>query len=104
LLFAWGRERGHVANNPAAGIKGIRRPKGAPEANRPWADNERDAVSAAMPVHMKLPIALMMYCGLDPQDVLRLPRTAVSRDGLMHVAARQVKRCGFPSPRPSWPL
>ena len=27
---------------------------------------------------MRLPIALMMYCGLDPQDALRLPRTAIA--------------------------
>lgn len=82
LLFAWGKERGYVRDNPAASIKGIRRPKGAPEANRPWSDDEREAVIAALPAHMAPPIALMMYYGLDPQDALKLPRTAVV-DGLI---------------------
>lgn len=78
LLFAWGKERGYVSTNPAAAIRAIRRAKGAPEANRPWSDSERDAVEAALPPHMRLPVALMMYCGLDPQDALMLVRTAVS--------------------------
>lgn len=82
LLFAWGKERGYVKENPAAGIKGIRKPKDAPDANRPWRDAERDAVLAALPAHMAVPIALMMYCGLDPQDALALPRSAIS-DGMI---------------------
>lgn len=77
LLFAWGKERGYVRDNPAGSIKGIRKPKGAPEANRPWADDEREAVMAALPAHMAPPIALMMYYGLDPQDAVKLPRTAI---------------------------
>ncbi|TGQ01405.1 MULTISPECIES: tyrosine-type recombinase/integrase [unclassified Mesorhizobium] len=78
LLFAWGVERGYLKINPAAKIKGIRRPRGAPEPNRPWADAERDAVEAALPAHMALAVSLMMYCGLDPQDALKIPPTAIS--------------------------
>ncbi len=48
------------------------------DANRPWSDEERDAVAAPPPAHMRLPITLMMYCGLDPQDAIRIPPTAVS--------------------------
>lgn len=80
LLFAWGKERGHVSDNPAAGIRAIRKKKGAPAANRPWTDAERDAVQAALPKHMLLPFTLMMFYGLDPQDALSLPKTAI-RDG-----------------------
>ncbi len=82
LLFAWGRERGYLDENPAAGIRGIRKPRGAPEANRPWSDGERHAVMEALPAHMQLPIALMMFCGLDPQDALSLPKSAI-QDGLI---------------------
>jgi len=78
LLFAWGRERGYLASNPAEGIRSIRRPRGAPEANRPWMDDERHAVMDALPAAMRLPMALMMYCGLDPQDALSLPRSAIT--------------------------
>ncbi|MBB4375630.1 integrase [Bradyrhizobium sp. SBR1B] len=73
-LFGWGSERGYLAGNPAAGIKDIRRRKDQPDANRPWADEERDAVLSALPEHMKPALALMMYTGLGPKDALTLPR------------------------------
>src|SRR5262249_22104126 len=44
IVFAWGAERGYVTFNPAENVKNVRRQKGAPEANRPWADEEREAV------------------------------------------------------------
>ncbi|WFT82655.1 integrase [Methylobacterium sp. CB376] len=52
ILFGWGSERGHLADNPAAGIKDIRQKRGAPERNRPWSDEDRHAVLDAMPPHM----------------------------------------------------
>ena len=100
LLFSWGRERGYVRENPAAGIKGLKRPKDAPEANRPWSDMERDEVISAIPNHMKLPICLMMYCGLDPQDALKLLRTSI-KDG--KIDARRNKtgvQTWLPIPQP----
>jgi hypothetical protein len=57
-IFSWGSERGYIATNYAAGIKDIRRRKDAPDANRPWTDDERDAVLAACPAHMRPAIAL----------------------------------------------
>ncbi|MGF7160155.1 integrase [Rhodoligotrophos appendicifer] len=80
ILFGWAAERGYMASNPAAIVKNIRRKKGAPEANRPWTDAEREAVLEAAPGHLLPAIALMMFCGLDPQDALALPRSAV-QDG-----------------------
>jgi integrase len=73
-IFSWGSERGYIATNYAAGIKDIRRRKDAPAANRPWTDDERDAVLAACPAHMRPAIALMMFAGLGPKDALTLPR------------------------------
>ena len=77
LLFGWGVERGYLATNPAFKIKGIRKPRTAPQANRPWSDAERYAVLGTAPLHLKLPISLMMFTGMDPQDALRLPRAAI---------------------------
>ena len=74
IIFGWGSERGYLKTNPAAGIKDIRRKKGAPEANRPWTDAERDAALEAMPAHMRPALALMMFTGLGPKDALELPR------------------------------
>ena len=78
LVFNWGKERGYVETNPAFQVKGIKKPKNAPQANRPWADFERHAVEAALPAHLKVPIALMMYCALDPIDALTLPKPAIA--------------------------
>lgn len=74
-LFAWGAERGRLKGNPAEKIKGIRRPRDMPDANRPWSDSEREAVLAAAPAHIKPAIALMMFTGLGPKDALTLPRS-----------------------------
>ncbi len=82
LLFSWGLEYEYVKENPVENVSLAERPKDLPDANRPWTDAERDAVLAAMPAHMRLPIALMMFYGLDPQDALGLPKTAISASGI----------------------
>ncbi|MCP4998870.1 MAG: phage integrase family protein [Hyphomicrobiales bacterium] len=100
LLFARGRERGYVKDNPAYKIRSIRKPRGAPDANRPWADGEREAVLAALPPHMGLPVALMMYCGLDPQDALTLPPTTV-KDGMINARRGKTRQpVWLPIPEP----
>jgi integrase len=100
IVFSWGMERGHIGDNPASGIKDIRRKKGAPDANRSWADEERDAILDAAPAHMKAAIAIMMFTGLAPKDALTLPRNAY-RDG--EIATRRAKTGGpvfWPAPGP----
>lgn len=82
ILFEHGIEREMVTVNPVTKVKRVRKAKDSNEANRPWTDVEREAVEETLPAHMRLPVALMMYGGLDPQDALRLPRTAVS-DGMI---------------------
>lgn len=88
IIFGWGAERGYLADNPATGIKDIRRPRGAAEPNRPWTDSERHAVLDAAPAHMRPAIALMMMTGLGPKDALTLPRN-YWRDG--EIATRRAK-------------
>ncbi len=88
IVFSWGAERGYLDANPAERVKNIRRPKGAPEANRPWTDTERHAVLDAAPAHMKPALALMMFTGLGPEDALRLPRSFY-KDG--EIATRRSK-------------
>jgi integrase len=75
-LFGWGSERGYVSANHAAGIKDIRRPKDAPDANRPWTDDERHAVLAICPAHMLPALGLMMFMALGPKDALVLPKSS----------------------------
>jgi integrase len=75
-MFSWAKERGYMKENPALGVRGVRRKRGLPEANRPWSDAERHAVLAALPVHMVPAMALMMYTGLGPGDALALPKSS----------------------------
>jgi integrase len=79
-MFTWAVERGHMQHNPAFKVKKVKKPKDAPEANRPWFDSERANVLEALPQHMRLPISLMMYLGIDPQDALALKRNSI-KDG-----------------------
>ena len=82
VIFDWGIEYGFTKDNPAAKVRPARRPKALPDANRPWTDAERETVLAALPPHMLLPVALMMFYALDPQDALELPRMAITQAGL----------------------
>jgi hypothetical protein len=100
LLFAWGLERGHIAINPASGVKAIRRPKNAPDANRPWADEERHAVLDALPAHMRLPVGLMMFAGLGPRDALRLPRSHYKAGEIATMRSKTGEPVFWPCPSP----
>lgn len=96
LLFSWGAERGFLPNNPAEGIKAIRRDPSLPRANRPWSDEERFAVLAAAPVQLKVPLAIGMFTGLREGDVLRLTKADCS-------GARLATRTGKTGRLITWP-
>jgi integrase len=100
LLFSWGSQRGFLDGNPAAGIKGLRRPKGAPQANRPWQDAEREVVLAAAPAHMRPAIALMMFTGLGPKDALALTRASVKDGEISTSRAKTGEAVFWPMPAP----
>lgn len=72
VVFEYGREREMIVTNPVSVVKKVRRPKGMADANRPWTSEERDAVLAAAPVHLKVPIALAMFVGLREADALKI--------------------------------
>ena len=100
ILFAWGRERGFMAENAASGIKHIRRKKGLPDANRPWSDEERHTVLARVPEHMQLPIGLMMFTGLAPEDALSLPRSFYKDNEIATRRSKTGEPVYWPCPSP----
>jgi integrase len=100
IIFGWGRERGFLADNPASGIKDIRRQRGAPEMNRPWSDAERHAVLDAAPAYIRPAIALMMFTGLGPKDALSLPRNFVKGGEIATRRAKTGEPVFWPMPRP----
>lgn len=80
-IFAFAREYGLAADNPAKGVRPVKRPAGLAKANRPWLPKERQAVLDAAPPYLKVPIALGMFTGMREGDVIRLPRNARQADG-----------------------
>lgn len=76
-MFSWAVERGIMNDNPARLIKKIPRPKDLERANRPWTDAERFTVLEACSIHLRTPIALMMYLGCDPIDAITMLKTQI---------------------------
>src|SRR5262249_43048437 len=76
LLFNWGRLRGWTKTIPAEKVPLIKRPKDAPDANRPWTLAELKAVTAMAPPELLLAIEIAFWCGLREGDVIRLPWSA----------------------------
>lgn len=62
-VFAWAEERQIVEQNPVARVKKIKRDKDAPDANRPWAEREWNAVISAAPKHVKPALLVMGLLG-----------------------------------------
>lgn len=100
LLFAWGAERGFIAENPASEIRSVRRPKEMPDANRPWSDVERHVVLDRVPNHMRLPIGLMMFTGVGPEDALSLPRSFFKENEIATSRSKTGSPVYWPCPAP----
>jgi len=100
LIFSWGMEYEYVSQNPVEHVGVAERPKDLPDANRPWTDAEREMVLATLPGHMLLPVSLMMFYGLDPQDALALPRSAVTEAGINTRRNKTGQPVYFPLLRP----
>lgn len=84
LTFAWAIPRGHapgLVGNPAADVPLLKRPRGAPIANRAWSDAEVAVVLEAASPALRLPIALGAYLGARQGDVLRLTWHAYDGQG-----------------------
>lgn len=99
LVFSWGVQRGYLERNPAEGIRKLKRPSNMPEANRPWSDQERYTVLAEAPWHLRVPIALSMFCGLREGDVLKLPKSAYDGSNIEIATGKTGKRVSWPAPK-----
>ena len=77
ILFEFAKERGWAKDNPAKGVKRVKRERDRPRANRPWSLEERQVVLDAAPWQLKVPIALAMFTGLRKTDVIGLTRVVL---------------------------
>jgi integrase len=85
ILWNWGRPRELCVGNPAADAPRVRKPRGAPQANRAWSPEELDVVLEAMPSELRLAIALGAYGGFREGDIVRLSRQRYSGGLIQHV-------------------
>jgi integrase len=100
IVFSWGIERGYLDSNPAERVKNIKRPKGTPDANRPWSDAERHAVLDAAPIQMRPALSLMMFTGLGPKDALGLPRSFYKSGEIATRRSKTGEPVFWPAPTP----
>jgi integrase len=92
LLLSWAKGRGLVKENPALGIKLLKRPANVERANRPWLDAERKTVLEAAAIELKVFIAIGMYTGLREADVCALTRQAFDGKRINTVASKNGER------------
>lgn len=83
-VFSWAIDRGRANDNPASEIKRIPRPKNLDRANRPWTDRERYSVLMASPPHIRVPIGLMMFLGMDPIDAISVTKAQLQGSTLRY--------------------
>lgn len=96
MLFGWGKLRGHLETNPAAGVPSIRRPTGAVNANRAWSAAEVAAFTAAAPPHLLVPFALGLFAGMRQGDALLVTWKAYDGAALRWIAGKNGEACMAP--------
>lgn len=100
LLFAWGIDNAMATSNPAFRIKSKKRAKDSPDVNLPWSDEHRRVVLENLPMDLMVEIHLMMFVGLDPGDVVKLPKTAI-KDGQINTRRQKTgEPVWVPLPKP----
>lgn len=96
LLLEWSRPRGWRDDNPAAGIKQIRKPTGAGNLNRAWAEHEVEAFARVAPAQLLLPFTLGLFAGMRQGDALRLTWSAFNGQTLRWTASKNDEPCSAP--------
>lgn len=70
VVFSWGVENKSLPLNPARKLK-IAKPTDAPQANRPWTENEQKIVITEAKGSLRNAIALGMFASMRGGDVVR---------------------------------
>ncbi len=96
LVLEWGRPRGWRDDNPAAGIKQIRKPTGEGNLNRAWLESEVEAFARAAPAHLLVPFALGLFAGMRQGDALRMTWAAYDGSTLRWTASKNGEHCAAP--------
>lgn len=96
LVIEWGRPRGWRADNPAMGLKSIRKPKGEKHLNRAWAAEEVEAFLLGCPPQIIVPFALGLFAGMREGDALRVTWGAYNGAAISWHAGKNDELCVAP--------
>jgi len=96
LVLEWGRIRGWRKDNPAMGLKSIRKPKGQRNLNRAWSAEEVEAFVAGCPVQLLVPFALGLFAGMRQGDALAVTWAAYNGAQLTWYASKNDELCVAP--------
>src|SRR5690606_21053155 len=77
MVYSFGKQYGHVKDNPTEGIDAAQRPADMPDANRPWTPAEANTILDALPIHLRGPVAVAAYLGVRSGDCTKLALTAL---------------------------
>lgn len=96
LVLEWGRRKDWLVTNPAMGMRGVRRPKGSRNVNRPWRSIEIAAFANEAPPHLLLPFMLGLFAGMRQGDALRVTWSAYDGTSLRWTASKNGEACTAP--------
>ena len=96
LVLDWGRVREWRSDNPAMGVKLIRKPKGEAHVNRAWSEKEVEAFARAAPPQILVPFALGLFAGMRQQDALGATWGAFDGSNLRWRAGKNDESCIAP--------
>ncbi|WEK50270.1 MAG: tyrosine-type recombinase/integrase [Candidatus Kaistia colombiensis] len=100
ILFSFAIELELAETNPIAKVKKVRRATDARKVNRPWTLAEREAVFAAAPPHLLLPIAIGRWVGMREGDVLRMPKASFDGKTIRVVTGKRGVPIAVPAAAP----
>lgn len=100
VVFAHGIERELADTNPVRDVQKLRRPKGQPRANRPWAKEEWDAVITAASPEIRAAIMLGGVLGYRQGEALSVRRDTWNRAAgiLSRISAKSGKTVRVQAP------
>ncbi len=97
LVLEWGRLRGWREENPAMGVRLIRKPKGEHKLNRAWTETEVEAFASAAPPQLLLPFCMGLFAGMRQGDALACTWGAFDGAALRWRASKNDEACVAPA-------
>jgi integrase len=99
LVLGWGKERGWLGRheNPARGVKAIKKPKGEAHLNRAWTNAEVRNWFANAPAHHMLPVGLGLFAAMRQGDMIRVTPSAYDGEKIGWRAGKNDEWCEAPA-------